>query len=105
MDFVPNGIWVQEAQLGRAIAGGHIPTVAKAVLANSDLWEAVLCLLVGEIDMECAVLCQKKEPSLFRKIKPSNMLDFHWKMLMSELEEKAPLLLQILQVIVSRNDR
>ena len=72
---------VQEAKLGRAIAGGHIPTVAKAVLAYTDPREAVLRLMLGEIETECAVLCQRKEPSLFRK-------DFRWEMLMS-LEEKA----------------
>ena len=40
---------VQEVRLERAIAGGHLPTVAKAVLAYADLWEAVLHLILGEI--------------------------------------------------------
>ena len=95
---------VQEARLGRAIAGGHLPTVAKAVLAYADLREAVLRLILGEIETECAVLCQRKEPSCFRKMKPSSLTDFRWEILMLELEEKAPLLLRIFQSMVSVND-
>ena len=95
---------VQEVKLGRAIAGGHLPTVAKAVLAYADLREAVLRLILEEIETECAVLCQRKEPSLFRKMEPASLADFRWEILISELEEKAPLLLRIFQLMVSMND-
>lgn len=61
-------------------------------------------LLLGEIENECAVLCQRKAPSLFRKLPVTSMMEFRWEMLMSELEQKAPFLLQIMSSIVSTND-
>lgn len=97
----------REAKLGRTIAGGHVPSVAKADLGYAGLQEAVIQLLLGETENECAVLCKRKAPSLFRKLPVTSMMEFQWEMLMSELhvEEKAPLLLQIMSsIIVSTND-
>jgi len=40
----------EESALGRALAGGHIPSVAKAVVNHSGLREAVFLKLLDEVD-------------------------------------------------------
>ena len=42
----------EESSLGRALAGGHIPSVAKAIVKHSALREAVFLLFLDELDTE-----------------------------------------------------
>jgi len=93
-------------KLGQAIAGGHLPTIAKLALAHEGIREHILLKLFDLIDAECGKLCQRagNPPSLFRKIPVEKLPEFHWKSCIKELEVKAPTLLQILSTIVSRND-
>ena len=94
----------EEAKIGRALAGGHIPSIAKAVIRHTELREAIFQLFLGEIEAECAILCKKKSPSLFRKLSAKDLMEFQWERMIGELEEKAPLFLRICSSIVSIND-
>lgn len=96
----------EESKLGRALAGGHLPSVAKAVMGHQVLREAVTLLLLDQIDEECSKLCQRSSdpPSLFRKVPVKEMSDFKWDHFIDELRSKAPTLLQVLATITSRND-
>ena len=43
-------------KIGRTLAGGHIPSIAKSVLANPDLREEVVKKMVNAVGDECAAL-------------------------------------------------
>ena len=93
-------------KLGQALAGGHLPTIAKLVLAHEGIREHILLKLFDLIDAECDKLCQLAgNPLLFsEKISVEKLPEFHWRSCIKELEVKAPTLLQILSTILSRND-
>ena len=94
----------EDAKVGRALAGGHIPSVAKAAMDHRGLREAILQLVLNKIGAECTTLCKRSPPSLFRKIAVEELMEFRWEKLIADLCTKAPLLLQILSSIVSTND-
>ena len=93
-------------KLGRALTGGHHSTIAKMVLAHEGIREHILLKLFDLIDAECSKLCQRacNPPSLFRKIPVESLPKFQWGSCIKELEVKAPTLLRMLSMIVSRND-
>lgn len=93
-----------ESRLGRALAGGHIPSVAKAVMRSGSLRNAVILRVLDQLDNECVKLCQVSSPSLFSKVPLSTLEEFEWDKFIQELQERAPLLFQILSTIASRND-
>ena len=94
------------SSLGRALAGGHLPTIAKAVLSHEGLKELIMLKMIDAIDLEASKLCQynSDSPSLFRKIKVERLPEFSWDSCISELQSKAPILLRILSTLASRND-
>ena len=94
----------EESSFGRALAGGHITSVAKAIVKHSALREAVFLLFLDELDAECSKLCKRSELSAFRKLPVSKMSEFKWKVLIDELSSKAPMMLQILCTLTSAND-
>ena len=92
--------------MGRALAGGHLPTIAKMALAHEGIREQILLRLFDLIDAECGKLCQRacSTPSLFRKIPVGRLSKFQWGYCIQELQVKAPTLLRMLSTIVSKND-
>ena len=76
--------------------------MAKAVVQNSALREEVFLQLLNLVDEECRTLCQKNDPSLFRRIPVAELVSFQWQKLIDELKSKAPTLLRILHAISSR---
>ncbi len=96
----------KESRLGRTLAGGHLPSVAKAIVGHGELCELVFLLLLDKIDSECNSLCLRSAvpPSLFRKIPVTQLGEVKWKTCVDELRAKAPLLLQILQKIACHSD-
>ena len=95
-----------EAKVARQLLGGHVPSIAKAVMAMDDVREAIFRLFLDAINSECNNICQRSPASrsLFRKMPVSQLMDFKWSELVSELEVRAPLLLKALSSIVARND-
>lgn len=95
----------ENSKLGRALAGGHIPSVAKAVMGHKSLREAVILSVLDQLESECSKLCQKSNPpSLFCKVPVSEIKEFEWDNLIEEFKNKAPLFFQILCSVTSRND-
>ena len=94
------------ARLGRALAGGHLPTIAKAVFAHDGLRELVLLKLLDTIDSECSVLCRRNASSQspFRKVPVDAMEGHQWSNCIHELESKAPTMLKVFSIICTRND-
>lgn len=95
----------EDSKLGRALAGGYIPSLAKAIMRHKMLREAVILNVLDQLDSECSKLCQKStSPSLFCKVPVSEIEEFQWDKFIKELKTKAPLFLQMLSSITSRND-
>ena len=65
----------RESLIGRALAGGHIPSMAKAVVRNAALRDAVILDVLDQLDNECRKLCQVTMPSLFSKVPLSKLLN------------------------------
>ena len=94
----------EESKLGRALAGGHVPSIAKAIVHNSALKQAVFLELLDQLDRECSVLCRTRDASFFCKVPLSMLEEFCWDKFVEELQHKSPLLLQVMSSITSRND-
>ena len=95
----------REAKIGRTLAGGHIPSIAKAVMAHPELREAITLRFFDSIDNECTKLCEKTSPpSLLQQIPVTDLGSFTWINFINEFETKAPTLLQILRTVTSHND-
>ena len=90
-----------ESQLGRALAGGHIASIAKATAHQGALREQVFLQVLNLEDEECSKVCQKSDPSRFQKVPVSELATFQWEQFIDELRSKAPTLLHILQVMSS----
>ena len=77
------------SQLGRALAGGHVPSIAKAIVCNDSLKQAVFLELMDQVDNECSQLCQiSRETSLFCKVPVNQLEEFNWDGFIEELRNK-----------------
>ena len=75
-----------EGKVARALLGGHSVSIAKAVLSENDLKEAIIKQVLGQLK------------SLFCTI-PTDELA-----MVTDIQLKAPLLFTILHGIAARND-
>ena len=92
--------------MGRALAGGDLQAIAKAVFNSDGLREQLLQRFTDTLNNEVTELCRKRAdpPSLFRRIPIEKVPDFKWCDCIAELKSKAPILLQVLSALVSSND-
>ena len=88
----------------RALLGGHAVSIAKAVLGEKDLRDAIIKQLLREINKECNSLCKKTIATHFRTIPVDELANFKWKDMVADLQLKVPLLFTILHGIAARND-
>ena len=66
-------------KIGRALAGGHLPSIAKATFAHSGLREELLLKmmdLVNQVDALCKKEKHSESPSPFRHIPVLDMENF-----------------------------
>ena len=93
-------------KIGRSLAGGHIPSIAKSVFANPSLREQLIDKVVQAVGSECASMCSRsaQPASLFRCLSLDQSDTFAWKECVGELEQKCPILLRLLTHIVSHTD-
>ena len=93
------------SDIGKALAGGHLPSVASAILEQEELHDTVVHLFMEKINSECFSICQHSKPlSPFHKIDADKCSTFQWKSLIDDLTQKAPTLLKVLSSIVTYND-
>lgn len=93
-----------ESKVARALLGSNPVSIAKAVLNEDDLREAIIKQLLRELNEECTNLCRKTTKSPFRTIPVDELANFKWNDLVAELQLKAPLLFKIFHSIAARND-
>ena len=93
-------------RVGRALAGGDLQAIAKAVFNSDGLREQLLQRFTDTLNNEVTELCRKRAdpPSLLRRIPIEKVPDFKWCDCIAELKSKAPILLQVLSALVSSND-
>ena len=93
-----------EGKVARALLGGHSVSIAKAVLSENDLKEAIIKQVLRELNDECTNLCKKTITSPFCTIPTDELANFKWKDMVTDIQLKAPLLFTILHGIAARND-
>ena len=93
-------------QVGRALAGGNLQPIAKAVFTSDGLRKQLLQKFTDALNNEVTELCKKRAnpPSLFRRIPIEKVSDFRWCDCIAELKLKAPILLEVVSALVSCND-
>ena len=93
-------------KIGRTLAGGHIPSIAKSVFANPSLREQLVEKVVQAVTNECASLCSRsaQPASLFHYFSLHQSDTFAWKECVGELEQRCPILFRLLTYIVSHTD-
>ena len=94
------------SRIGRALAGGNLASISRAVFACEGLWDAVLRKVTATLDAELIQLSKRNThpPSLFRHIPIDALPQFRWCDCIAELKVKAPLTLQLVTALVSKND-
>ena len=83
--------------LGKSLIRGTYKQIAVAAWKSPGLRRGIIEVVKREINKECCSLCSSKSPSILRKTSKDDMLDFSWKNLANELEDKAPTLQTILK--------
>ena len=53
----------ENSKLGRALAGGNLQAIFRAIKQHKDLLPLVMDNLLAGIDSECSILCKKSQPS------------------------------------------
>ena len=95
-------------KIGRTLAGGHIPSIAKAVFSHDELRRELLLKVMDLVNNEVDTLCRKQKdldnPSPFRHIPVSTLQEFNFINRVSEMQAKCPFLYQLLIPLVQRND-
>ena len=93
------------SKLGRALTSGNMEVVTKAICNNNSLFPNVLKSIIGKIQQECTYLCRRSHPTSFRRCNVEEDIgNFDWEKYCHELQEKAPLLWQLLLSIATFND-
>ena len=94
-------------KVARALAGGCIDSVARAVFAHSALKEQILLKVLDLVDGECAALCRKtgqNGSSPFRRLPVEKMEEFSWDKYTEELKLRGPFLFRLFSTLVKHND-
>ena len=95
-------------KIGRALAGGHLPSIAKAIFAHNGVREEVLLkvmdLINEEVDSLCRIAKENEPSSPFRHILVSDLESFTFQNCLCQLQEKSPFLYRLMVSLVQRND-
>ena len=93
-------------KIGRALAGGHVPSIAKAIFAHNGVRQEVLLkvmdLINEEVDSLCRIAKENEPPSPFRHIPVSDLDTFQD--CICQLQEKSTFLYHLMVSLVQRND-
>ena len=57
--------------------------------------------LLQELHANCVELCKRKKPSMLRKNKYPDMVEFSWDEIFEELQSRCPILLDVLSTVVN----
>ncbi len=93
-------------KVGQVLAGGHLPSIARAVFSVSALRELLVDKFISHINDECATMCRKSgnAPSLFRTFPVDKVDSFSLEKCIDEVKVKAPTLFKLLYFLVTRSD-
>ena len=87
----------KDATIIRQLASKELRYAANAMWAHPELRRKLLTKVRGEIENERQSLCSNKNPSLFRRSSPQDLISFSEKKCETELKEKAPVFHKCLQ--------
>ena len=87
----------KSATIIRQLASKEHRYAVNAMWAHPALRRELLAKVQGEIENECQRLCSNKNPSLFRRSSPKDLISFSENKCETELNEKAPIFHNCLQ--------
>ena len=93
------------ADIVKYLSLGLYNTACKIVMVSPKLSQVVKGLVVKEMDSEMEELCKKKNNSILRQTKATELLEFKMENFVKEIEEKTPLFNQTLQSICCSNNK
>ena len=90
--------------IGRALAGGNLAAISRAVFACDALRDLLLKKVTATMDAELMQLCKRSRnlPSPFRRVPIDAMPLFQWGDCIAELNLRAPTLLQVVTALVNK---
>ena len=84
----------------KAIASGHLPSVAEAIVKQTKLADMIFQLFLDRIQSECTHISQRTTPSSpFLRVDADKCATFQWKTFIDDLSLKAPTLLHVLSIV------
>ncbi len=105
----PVTIEVQEKfhKVAQTVAGGHSPSIAKAVFTEPGLRSCLIDKVISIINDECSSMCSTsaKPGTLFRHVSLEPLPSFSWNQCIAEFQSKCPTLYQVVWAIVDKRNR
>jgi len=87
-------------KIGKALArNASFKAIATAVLSNKTLKDNIVELICAEVEGEAKQLCSSKSPSLLKTPNKETRTTFSWELVGKEIEEKAPLISNVLKSV------
>ena len=59
-------------------------------------------IVLKELDEQCKHLCSRKNPSVLRNNDFENMVNFDWLIILDELQNRCPFLLEVLNTVTTK---
>lgn len=79
----------------------RLPSIIVSTIYNvTSLKLQFKARLLQELHADCVELCKRKKPSILRKNKYPDMVDFSWDALFEELQSRCPILLDVMSTVV-----
>ena len=79
----------------------RLPSIIVSTIYNvTSLKLQFKARLLQELHADCVELCKRKKPSILRKNKYPDMVDFSWDVLFKELQSRCPIFLDVMSTVV-----
>ena len=84
-------------KIARSVGRRNPASIARQVLAHGRVRKGILANLCKVIKKEVACMCRNSASSILQDSSPTALQSFNWETLISELNNRAPTLLQLLR--------
>ena len=84
-------------KMAKILSRGKKASILKQLLSKVEMQQHAAKVIGRLVQLELKSLCSDKNASIFRVGSKKDMMDFQWESLWQELNQKAPLLLGLLQ--------
>ena len=90
-------------QLGKALCRGTFKEISNVAFKHTNIKKEIMKLFLKSIAKESEEMCSRKNPSILRKTKREDIVNFSFDSFVDELKVKAPVLCGALMVATVKN--